>query len=104
MVDVSVESPASELAMIERELEAHSPELGRKPRLVILTKADILPDEERATAPGRVGLPQALLVSAHSGHGIDTMLQRLWEMVEAAAPVDDADGEPGTGTQLEGRP
>jgi GTP-binding protein len=102
MVDVSSESPAGDLAMIERELESHSAGLARKPRLVILTKADILPPEDRATAPGRAGLPQALLVSAHSGHGIDDMLQRLWEMVAAAAPDGDADGDPGDGTEGSG--
>ncbi len=87
-IPLDVADPRSELAMLERELAAHSPALRDKPRLVILTKADILPPEERDRAPARTGLPDALVISAHSGVGMETLLERLWMLVAAAAATE----------------
>jgi GTP-binding protein len=83
MVDSAAPEPGAELAMIERELREYSPVLLDKPRLVILTKGDILPPEDRATAAARAGLPDALLISAHAGLGVPELLDRLWRMVDA---------------------
>jgi GTP-binding protein len=87
-IPLDAEDPHAELAMIERELAAHSPALRDKPRMVILTKADILPSDVAATAPARLGLPEALVVSAHSGVGMETLLERLWVMVAAVAATE----------------
>jgi GTP-binding protein len=87
MVDVASESPGRDLELVERELECYSPALRAKPRLVLLTKGDLLPPERRADAPERVGLPQALLVSAQSGFGMEGMLEAMWERVRAEIPV-----------------
>ena len=92
MVDVGSASAADDLAMIERELHEYSPALGEKPRLVILTQADTLPEEELADAPARAGLPDARLVSAHSGRGIPGLLEELWKAVAAASEA----ASPGT--------
>ncbi|HYM81044.1 MAG TPA: GTPase ObgE [Candidatus Limnocylindria bacterium] len=94
MLDVSSEAPAAELRVLERELEQFRPELLDKPRLVVLTKADLLPEEARAGAPARLGLPEAMLISAHTGHGMNALLERLWALAAPAATVleDDADG------------
>lgn len=83
VVDVSGESPKDELRVLERELELYQPGLLDKPRLVLLSKADLLAPDLREDAPKRVGLPDALLISAHSGVGIDTMLERWWREVSA---------------------
>jgi GTP-binding protein len=90
MVPLDAADPAAELAMIERELAAYSAALPEKRAMVILTKADILPPEERAHAAVRVGLPDALVVSAHTGLGLEVLLERLWEMVTAAAAEEPA--------------
>ncbi|NOT35046.1 MAG: GTPase ObgE [Candidatus Eisenbacteria bacterium] len=84
MADVGAESPASDLAMIENELAQHSKTLLTKPRLTVLTKADILPAEERAGAAARVGVPGALLISAQTGYGLEELLQALWLAVAAS--------------------
>jgi GTP-binding protein len=83
VVDVSGESPKDELKVLEREIELYQPGLLDKPRVVLLSKADLLPPELQADAPRRVGLPDALLISAHSGVGIDAMLERWWRDVNA---------------------
>jgi GTP-binding protein len=90
MVPLDAADPAAQLAMIERELAAYSAALPEKPAMVILTKADILSPEERVHAAARVGLPDALIVSAHAGLGLEVLLERLWEMVTAAAAEESA--------------
>jgi len=87
MVDLGAPSPASDLAMVERELREHGPALLEKPRLVVLTKADTVPAEELAAAAERAGIPGARVVSAHSGRGIPELLEELWKAVAAAAEV-----------------
>jgi len=82
MVDSGAPEPAADLAMIERELREYSPALLDKPRVVVLTKADILPPDARAAAPAKAGLPDALLISAHSGLGVGDLLERLWRTVD----------------------
>jgi GTP-binding protein len=93
MVDAGTEEPAADLAMLLRELGEHSPALLDKPRVVVLTKADTLPPEAHATAPAQKGLPEALLISAHSGLGVPELLERLWRTVDAMdrvpAPAED---------------
>jgi GTPase len=96
MVPLDAADPARELAMIERELAAYSADLPEKPAMVILTKADILPADEQADAAARVGLPDALVVSAHSGIAIEILLERLWTLVATAmkdepAPAPDTE-------------
>jgi GTP-binding protein len=90
MVDVGSASAADDLAMIENELREYSPALSEKPRVVVLTKADTLPEEELAGASARVGLPDARLVSAHSGRGIPALLEELWKTVAAASEAAGA--------------
>ncbi|MBI5708895.1 MAG: GTPase ObgE [Candidatus Eisenbacteria bacterium] len=90
LVDVASADPAGDLAMLEREVSLHSGALMEKPRRTVLTKADLLPPEERANAPGRAGLPQARLVSAHSGEGLGALLEDLWRLVETATPAEEA--------------
>ena len=96
MVPLDAADPAGALAMIERELAAYSAALREKPAMVILTKADILPAEEQTGAAARAGLPEALVVSAHAGTGIEVLLARLWDLVTTAtddetAPASDSD-------------
>ena len=87
MVDASAESPAEDAERIVRELREHSATLAEKPRVTVLTKADLLPAEAHADAGSRAGLPDARLISAHTGEGVDELLEQLWRLV-AAAPAN----------------
>jgi GTPase len=91
LLDVSSEDAAGDLAMLERELSMHSPAFATKPRLVVLTKADLLPEEAHAAAPARAAMPEAMLVSAHSGAGMRELLERLWTLIGAPDPDAIAD-------------
>jgi len=88
LLDVTRPAPAEDLAILERELAQHSAALAERPRLVTLTKADLLPPEDRADAAARVGLPDALLVSAHSGAGLDTWLEATWSLLSRATAAE----------------
>jgi GTP-binding protein len=88
LVDASAESPREQLAAVERELEQYSPALLAKPRLTVLTKADLLAPESHAGAAQAAGLPDAHLISAHSGEGVPALLEKLWKLI-ATEPADE---------------
>jgi GTP-binding protein len=88
MVDATSESPADEAAQIERELREYSATLAEKPRLVVMTKADLLPPESHADVAARAGLPDARLISAHTGEGVNELLEELWRRVAAASVTE----------------
>ena len=80
VIDVQSEDPASDLATLEHELREWSPELLEKPRLVVLSKADLLPPgeaEERARGLG------ALAISAATGHGLAAFKDRIGSTLDA---------------------
>jgi len=78
LVDATAEDPAGDAAVVERELAMHSEALASKPRVAVITKADLMPPEDRLGAPKRLGLPEARLISAHSGEGVRELLEALW--------------------------
>ncbi len=92
LLDVTRSDPAEDLRMLENELARYSGALADKPRLVTLTKADVLPADERAGAPARAGLPGALLISAHSGAGMDAWLEATWRLIGASQTPQGATG------------
>jgi GTP-binding protein len=74
VVDVTTEDPGAALATLEGELAAWSPELLEKPRLLVFSKADLLPPgeaEERAEPFG------ALAISAVTAHGLERLKDRI---------------------------
>jgi GTPase len=81
LVDASSATPREDLAAVERELAAYSPELMAKPRVTVLTKADLIPPERHAAAAAEAGIPGAHLISAHSGEGVPALLETLWKLI-----------------------
>lgn len=81
-------SPAAQLEVLLRELEAYQPELLDRPRVVVRTKADLMPadsiDEE---------LPGALTISAVARVGV-TELVRLIAHEVRAARIEAAEDAP----------
>ena len=85
LVDASAEDPAGTLALLEHEIASYSAALAEKPRRVVLSKADLLPPEERTDAAARLGLPGARVISAHTGFGVNELLEDLWSAIPPAA-------------------
>jgi GTPase len=80
VVDLASDDTASDLAVVRRELDAYDPELARRARIVVGTKADLV--EEPAAAATALG---GIALSAMTGEGLDELLQRLSALVERAA-------------------
>jgi len=70
-----------DVGVLSEELAAFDPELARRPALIVATKADVAGERFDAV---RDRYPEALLVSAVSGEGVDALIARL------AAAVEDA--------------
>lgn len=84
LLDVTRPSPGDDLRLLENELARHSATLSEKPRMVTLSKADLLPPSAHAEAAVRAELPEALLISAHSGLGMEAWLDRVWQLLAPA--------------------
>jgi len=89
LVDAAGAEPSHDLVLIEREIAAYGAGLPAKPRVVVLTKADLLAPEERTGAPQRLGLRDAHLVSAHSGDGLTALVETLWGLIANAVAEDE---------------
>ena len=97
LLDASSEDPRATLDLLVREITEYGPALAEKPRVVVLSKSDTLAPEERAERPGQVGLPEARLISAHSGDGLRELLEELWSMILAAAETSETSETSETG-------
>ena len=87
-VAADAEDPGARYATLLGELEAFSPHLLSKPRMVALTKMDIVGPELAAewVAQARAGFPddvEVMPVSAVARQGLDPLKERLWTFVEA---------------------
>jgi GTP-binding protein len=91
--------PEANHAVIERELAEHDPRLAALPRMLALSKADLVaPDEAEAAAAAwreRLGDDVPVIVtSSATRQGLDELARELLRRVPAAEPVaDEAAGE-----------
>jgi GTP-binding protein len=85
VVDLSDEDPIVDLATLQAELAAYDPELAARPSLVVATKADLVGDPAgRAQGLG----PDALVVSAMTGEGLDELIERLGLLASSAEAAE----------------
>jgi GTP-binding protein len=96
LAPLDASDPQENFAVIERELERHDPRLARLPRILVLSKADLVPQEIAATAAAewraRLGEEVPVLVtSSATREGIDELGVLLLRSVPLAAarPLDD---------------
>jgi GTP-binding protein len=87
--------PAENHAVIEAELAAHDPRLAGLPRVLALSKADLVPpeDADRAAQEWRERMGEdvpVVVTSSATGLGLDVLLGGLFERV----PVEEAALEP----------
>src|SRR4051795_9287361 len=88
--------PASNFEVIERELAEHDPRLASLPRLLALSKADLVPPEVAETAAAewrdRVAFP-VLITSSATQTGLTDLRAALLERVPVAPPEPEGAGE-----------
>jgi GTP-binding protein len=91
-VPITSNDPAGEYQTLLDELRAYNPHLTNKPRLVALTKMDVLAPDERALAPDLMdeAFPddvEVLPVSAAAQIGLGQLKRALWERVKGGKPA-----------------
>lgn len=88
LIDSSAPDPFRSMTTVERELERYDSELLDRPRLVVLSKADLEP------SPGVAGFPCDLRISAVVGLGLKELISALWRKLS-----ESNDGFPTQKTQ-----
>jgi GTP-binding protein len=68
-----------QLEVLLAELEAHDPALAARPRVVVVSKAELLSDEEREAIGADDGVH---LISALTGEGLDDLMYELADLVD----------------------
>ena len=90
--------PAGNHRVVERELAEHDSRLAALPRVLVLSKADLLPEPDAATAAAawreRFGQEVPVLVtSAATGQGLDELRRELLRRVPVAEPAEPGEDE-----------
>ena len=88
--------PVENHRVIEHELAEHDPRLAELPRILALSKADLVPEEDAFAAAAewerRLGVP-VLVTSSATGQGLDALRAELLRRVPLAEPVLEGAGE-----------
>jgi len=86
LIDVSDEptlAPAEALRIVSQELEGYSPELARRPRIIVATKCEDPAAEQRALELERNAGRPVRPISAVVGTGIPALLAEAYALVHA---------------------
>jgi len=88
--------PLENHRVIEHELTEHDTRLAELPRILALSKADLVLEDAAAEAVAeweqRLGIP-VVLTSSATGQGVDTLRRELLRRVPLAEPVDEIAAE-----------
>ncbi len=95
LTDVSSEHPEVDAALVVREIEEYSSTLAAKPRVAVLSKADLLGPEAHEAALLRARAAGATLISAHTGEGVPELLETLWRRVDEVARAESQSDDDG---------
>jgi len=90
LIDVSsdaLEPPEEALRVVEQELERYSPELARRPRLLVATKCEDEATEARAAELERAAGRAVRRISAVAGTGVRALLAEALALVRPTRPV-----------------
>jgi GTPase len=86
--------PAANFATVEEEIAAHGAGLERLPRIVALSKADLVPPEqaEAAAREWRARVDEVIVTSSATGEGLDVLAATIAERVpvEAVLAAEEA--------------
>lgn len=94
VIPVTSEAPGEEYATLLGELEAFNAELLEKPRLVALSKIDLLSEDEREERLQKLQEPfpsdvRVLPISAVARVGLDALKRTLWQTIQAVRGLEE---------------
>ena len=88
--------PVANHGVIENELAEHDPRLAELPRILALSKADLVPGEDAAAAATeweqRLGVP-VVITSSATGSGLDVLGRELLRRVPVSEPAEEGEDE-----------
>jgi len=96
LIECTEPEPARTLALLRRELEEWSSELGRRPMSVCYSKADLMTGSERDQLPP-LGDEPPVFISSHTGEGMTALINLLESHLGSggdAPPPGQADHTP----------
>ena len=76
---LQVDSPRRQLEVLLHELESHDPVLASRPRIVAVSKSELLADDEREAIDAPEG---TRFISAMTGEGLDELLHAVVDTVD----------------------
>lgn len=89
LVDISTEDPIADIGVINRELLLYERDLDKLPQLLVLNKADLLPDEDRdeivSKLKKKLGVP-VYVISCATNLGLDELKKLLLENLAKLGP------------------
>ncbi|MGA9116437.1 MAG: GTPase ObgE [Bacteroidota bacterium] len=82
LIECTSRNPAEDLRVLVEEMRLFNRDLARKPRLIALTKADLLSPADRKKAGRlRMGRSSAFLISSVTGEGMRELAAAMWERI-----------------------
>ncbi|MEP7322089.1 MAG: GTPase ObgE [Saprospiraceae bacterium] len=86
MVPAITESISKEYKILLKELKLYNPELMDKPRLLAITKMDLIESAGRSAIKRKIpkGVPYCM-ISAVQQEGLDELKDKLWELINREA-------------------
>lgn len=81
LVPAESEDPQATYELLRRELLAHDSALAGIPHCVVVTKADLVPADERSWTVGGSEAWGRFVVSSVTGEGLSALLEALWNRV-----------------------
>ncbi len=92
MVPLDEPDPQAVYDKLRNEIALYSPVLAEKPHLVILSKRDLLPEEDAEPEIDAPGALTTVTLSSASGQGLESLKEWLWAAVQelrVEVPRDD---------------
>ena len=86
LIESTGDDPKKDYKILLNELKAYDPSLAKKPRIIALTKSDLLgPHQAKAVKQVRFGKGvEIYVISAVTNQGIEQLLKAMWGIIEKA--------------------
>jgi GTP-binding protein len=101
LIDITSEDVVHQYEIIRRELELYNSELQTRPEIIVLTKKDMVQDEdieEKIKALQEIKNTSKLcVISSHARVGLDELMQETFDILEKTGLFDEVSDEEGMG-------
>lgn len=83
LIEATSSNPKEDYTVLLNELKLFNRALPRKPKIIALTKADLLNEQERrAIKKIKFGVVTTLLISSVANFGIDKLILAMWKAID----------------------